>query len=41
MKLEMERVDEEGPVKVIITTAPRFLLGQVGRKAIMGPRNNE
>ncbi len=41
MNLGMQRVDKEGlVVRVEITTATRTLLGQVGRKAIMGPRND-
>ena len=40
MNLGMERVDREGTVRVVITTATTSLLGQVGRKAIMGPRND-
>ena len=41
MKLEMERVDENGPERVIISTGTRSLHGKVGRKAIMGPRNDK
>ena len=40
MNLGMERVDGEGIVRVVITIARRFLIGQVGRKAITGPRND-
>ena len=37
----MERVDRVvGTVRVVFTTATTSLLGQVGRKAIMGPRND-
>ena len=39
MNLGMERVDGEGIVRVVITIARRFLIRQVGRKAITGPRN--
>ena len=35
MNLGMERVDREGTVRVVITTATTSLLGQVGRKAII------
>ena len=35
MNLGIERVDREGTVRVVITTATTSLLGQVGRKAII------
>ena len=40
MNLGMERVDKGGLVRVEILTATRTMFGQVGRKAIMGPRND-
>jgi len=36
-----KRVDKEGLERVIISTGTRSLLGQVGRKEIMGPRNDK
>ena len=36
-----KRVDKGGPERAIILTASRSLLGQVGRKETMEPRNDK